>query len=265
MNYVWAAFKWLADSSHWSGTGGIWVRLGQHLATTGIAVGIAVVIAVPAGILIGHTRHGSTVVASIAGAARSIPTLGLLTLFALWLGIGLEAPLLALIILAIPSALAGAYAGIQAVDPAIPDAARAVGMNEVRIITQVECPLGAPVIIGGIRAATLQVVATATLAAYVADNGLGRYLFIGLKTRDYAQMVAGAILVIVLALILEIGLAIVQRLVSIHVTHPESSKIVRQDDNVGIQDDNVGIQDDNVGNHPVILPEAGSHPLTRRH
>jgi len=224
MNYLWAAFAWLADSSHWSGSGGIWARLGQHLTTTAIAVGAAVAIAVPIGILVGHARRGSAAVAGLAGAARSVPTLGLLTLFALWLGIGLLAPLLALIVLAIPSALAGAYAGIQAVDPAIPDAARAVGMNETRIILQVEIPLGAPVIIGGIRAAVLQVVATATLAAYVADNGLGRYLFIGLKTRDYTQMVAGAILVIALALILEVVLALVQRLVSAHVTHPESHR-----------------------------------------
>jgi len=248
MNYIQEAFAWLADPSHWSGTGGIWVRLGQHLATTAIAVGIAVVIAVPIGILVGHTRRGSTAVAGIAGAARAVPTLGLLTLFALWLGIGLEAPLLALIILAIPSALAGAYAGIQAVDPAIPDSARAMGMNEGRIIAQVEIPLGAPVIIGGIRAAVLQVVATATLAAYVADNGLGRYLFIGLKTRDYAQMVAGAILVIVLAVILEVVLALVQRLVSTHVTHPESQR--------GIVLLEAGYP---AASHSVLLPQAGSH------
>jgi len=224
MTYVWAALIWLVDPGNWGGPGGIAPRLGQHLATTAIAVGWAVLIAVPIGILVGHTRRGSGVVGGIAGAARSVPTLGLLTLFALWLGIGLRGPLLALIVLAIPSALAGAYAGIQAVDPEIPDAARAVGMNEFRIVWKVELPLGAPVIIGGIRAATLQVVATATLAAYVADNGLGRYLFIGLKTRDYAQMVGGALLVIILALVLEILLALVQRLVSAHVTNPARTR-----------------------------------------
>ena len=254
MNYLWGAFSWLADSSHWGGADGIWARLGQHLSVTAIAVGVALVIAVPAGILVGHTRRGSTAVAGLAGAARSVPTLGLLTLFALWLGIGLLAPLLALIVLAIPSALAGAYAGIQAVDPAIPDAARAVGMNEARIIFQVEIPLGAPVIIGGIRAATLQVVATATLAAYVADNGLGRYLFIGLKTRDYAQMLAGAILVIALALILEVVLALVQRWVSAHVTHPGSSRRPAAWPQAGSRP----------APRTIVLPQAGSLPNTRR-
>ena len=221
MNYLRAAFGWLAEPSNWGGAGGIMARLGQHLAVTAIAVGVAVLIAVPVGIVVGHTRRGAGVVGAVAGAARAIPTLGLLTLFALWLGIGLQAPLLALVILAIPSALAGTYAGIQAVDPAISDAARAIGMDEFRIVWQVEIPLGAPVIIGGVRAATLQVVATATLAAYVADNGLGRYLFIGLKTRDYAQMVGGALLVIMLALVLEIVLASIQRLVSVRVTNPQ--------------------------------------------
>jgi len=262
VRYVWAAFDWLADSSHWIGAAGIWARLGQHCATTGIAVGVAVVIAVPIGILVGHTRRGSGVVAAIAGGARSVPTLGLLTLFALWLGIGMEAPLLALIVLAIPSALAGAYAGVQAVDPAIPDAARAVGMNEGRIIAQVEVPLGAPVIIGGIRAATLQVVATATLAAYVADNGLGRYLFEGLKGRNYAEMVGGAILVIALALILEVVLALVQRLVSNHVTHPESSR--RRDSLSPAQPVILPSAGSLSPAQPVILPSAGSLPTLRR-
>ena len=224
MNYLSDAFTWITDPAHWSGASGIWVRLAQHLATTGIAIGVALVIALPVGILIGHARRGSAVVGAIAGAARAIPTLGLLTLFGLWLGIGLQAPLFALVVLAIPSILAGAYAGIQAVDPQICDAARAVGMNEARIVWQVEIPLGAPVIIGGIRAGVLQVVATATLAAYVADNGLGRYLFIGLKTRDYAQMLGGAVLVIALALVLEIVFASLQRVVATRVTNPHTSQ-----------------------------------------
>ena len=220
MNYLSDAFAWLGQAANWGGAGGIPARLGQHLATTGMAVGLALLIALPVGIAVGHTRRGAGLIGGLAGVVRAVPTLGLLTLFALWLGIGLGGPLLALVVLAIPSVLAGAYAGIQAVDPAIPDAARAIGLNEWRIVWQVELPLGAPVIIGGIRAATLQVVATATMAAYVADNGLGRYLFIGLKTRDYGQMVGGALLVIFLALLLEVILALAQRLVSNHLTHP---------------------------------------------
>ncbi|MCL2482406.1 MAG: ABC transporter permease [Propionibacteriaceae bacterium] len=224
MNYISAAFGWLANSAEWRGSTGIPTRLAQHLITTGIVVGLALVISLPIGILVGHTHRGAGVVGAVAGAARAIPTLGLLTLFGLMWGIGLKAPILALVILAIPSALAGAYAGIQAIDPAVSDAARAIGMSELRIILQVEIPLGAPVIIGGIRAATLQVVATATLAAYIADNGLGRYLFHGLEAHNYAEMLGGAMLVIALALILEVVLAAIQRWVKLRVTNPRSSR-----------------------------------------
>jgi len=151
-------------------------------------------------------------VASATGAARAIPSLGLLTLFGLWLGIGLEAPLLTLVVLAVPSLLAGVYSGFMAVDPAIPQAARAVGFSAAQVVWRVETPLALPVMLGGLRAATLQVVATATLAAYTADYGLGRYLFAGLKTRDYAQMLGGSLVVIALALLLEVALATCQRL-----------------------------------------------------
>jgi osmoprotectant transport system permease protein len=195
------AIAWILDGSHWGGPGGIDARLLQHLWITFAAVGIAAVLAVPLGIVIGHTGRGRLVVVGLAGAVRAVPTLGLLTLLGLWLGIGVEAPLLALVALGFPSLLAGAYAGIEAGDRGAVDAARAVGMSEWQLVTRVEIPLGADVLIGGLRAATLQIVATATLAAYISDNGLGRYLFAGLKTRDYPQMLAGALLVAVLALL----------------------------------------------------------------
>ncbi|MEU5153039.1 ABC transporter permease subunit [Glycomyces sp. NPDC021274] len=211
MNLFLDALAWLADPANWTGPGGVPTRVLQHLAITFAAVTAAAILALPAGILIGHTRRGAGLVGAIAGAARAIPTLGLLTLLGLALGIGLKAPLIALIVLAIPSVLAGAYAGVQNVDPAVTGAAKAIGMSPEQVIRQVEIPLAAPVIIGGLRAATLQVVATATLAAYTADFGLGRYLFSGLKSRDYAEMLAGALLVAALALLLELLLAAAQR------------------------------------------------------
>lgn len=211
MNLFGDALAWIADGSHWGGTSGIDTRLLQHLWVTFAAVGIAAVVALPLGILIGHTGRGRLLVVALAGAVRAVPTLGLLTLLGLWLGIGIEAPLLALVALAFPSLLAGAYAGVEAADPGAVDAARAIGLSEWQIITRVEIPLGADVLIGGIRAATLQVVATATLAAYISDTGLGRYLFAGLKSRDYPQMLAGALLVAGLALLLDLLLGALQR------------------------------------------------------
>ncbi|MBE6477333.1 MAG: ABC transporter permease subunit [Propionibacteriaceae bacterium] len=210
MNLIAEALAWLAEPANWSGPGGIPARTGQHLAITALTILLAGLIAWPAGVLIGHTRRGAGIVGALTGAARAIPTLGLLTLFGLGLGIGLTAPLLALIVLAIPSLLAGTYAGIQAIDPAIPAAARAIGMSPAQVILTVEVPLAMPVIIGGLRSATLQVVATATLAAYTADIGLGRYLFAGLKSRDYTEMLGGALVVVALTLVLEVALATCQ-------------------------------------------------------
>ena len=107
MNYLRQAFSWLTDSSNWSGASGIPARIGEHLLITAIVVGLAAAIAVPVGVLVGHTRRGAAAVGAVTGAARSIPTLGLLTVFGLAFGIGLKAPVLALVILAIPSLLAG--------------------------------------------------------------------------------------------------------------------------------------------------------------
>lgn len=205
------ALAWIGDGSHWGGPGGIDTRLLQHLWVTFAAVGIAAALALPLGMAIGHTGRGRLVVVGLAGAVRAVPTLGLLTLLGLWLGIGLQAPLLALVALALPSLLAGAYAGVESADRGAVDAARAIGMSEWQLLWRVEIPLGADVLIGGIRAATLQVVATATLAAYISDTGLGRYLFAGLKSRDYPQMLAGALLVAALVLVLDVALAALQR------------------------------------------------------
>lgn len=211
MNLINEAVRWILDPSHWGGPGGIDRRIVEHLVVTAVAVGAALVLALPLGVLVGHTRRGRTPVVWLAGAARALPTLGLLTLLGLALGIGLEAPVIALIVLAIPSILAGAYAGVESVPNLAVDGARAIGMTEWQVVRRVEVPLGLPIIVGGIRAAVLQVVATATLAAYIADAGLGRYLFEGLKTRNYPEMLGGSLLVVALALVLEGVFALLQR------------------------------------------------------
>ena len=213
MSFLIDTLAWLSDPANWVGAGGIPTRLAQHLLFTLVTLVIAAVIAVPIGFAIGHTGRGRGLAVATSGAFRAIPTLGLLTLVALWVGIGLNAPYVALTVLAIPPILAGAYTGFEAIDRKIIDAARAVGMSEAQIVIKVELPLGLPLLIGGLRSATLQVVATATLAAYVADFGLGRYLFAGLRTRDYGEMLGGSILVILLAIVLEGVFALVQKLV----------------------------------------------------
>lgn len=206
MNTLTQMWAFLTDPASWSGSSGITVRLVEHLGVTALAVALAFLIAFPIGVAVGHTGRGSGAVAGLAGMMRSIPSLGIITLCALLIGIGLLAPLIALVVLAVPSLLGGTYAGIAAVDKQTVDAARAVGMSEWQIIGRVELPLAGPVIIGGLRSAVLQVVSTTTLAAYTADIGLGRILFTGLKTNDYALTLSAAVLVIALAVILELVL-----------------------------------------------------------
>jgi osmoprotectant transport system permease protein len=213
VNFFVEAFAWLADPVHWTGADGIPTRLGQHLWYSALSVVIASVIAIPVGYLIGHTGRGRSIAVSISGGARALPSFGVITLIALSVGIGLTAPIISFVILAVPSVLAGAYSGFEAVDRKTVDAARAVGMTEWQIMAKVEMPLGLPLLIGGIRSAVLQVVATATLATFVGAGGLGSYIITGLRANDYPKMLAGSILVIALAVVLEVLFSIVQRLV----------------------------------------------------
>ena len=214
MNLFLEALGWLFARENWDGAGGILSRLQQHLSFTLAVVAVACVLALPAGVAIGHTRRGVAVVPMITASARALPTLGLLTLVGLWSGLGLVAPFCALLVLAIPPMLAGAYAGITSAETVTVDAARAIGLSSWQVLTQVELPAAVPLLLEGLRSTTLQVVATATLAAYTADVGLGRFLFAGLKTRDYAQMIGGALLVVVLALVLDLLLVLAKYMIT---------------------------------------------------
>ncbi len=213
MNLLIEGFRWVFDPAHYGGQNGIDTRLLEHVVISALVVVLAALIAVPIGYLIGHTGRGRALAIGLSGGVRALPTLGFLTILALSLGIGLESPVIALVVLAIPSILAGAYSGFEAVDRETIDAARAVGMTELQIVRWVEIPLGLPLLIGGIRSASLQVIATATLADYVGGGGLGHFIFLGLQTNDYPQMLAGSILVVILALLSEAVFSIIQRLV----------------------------------------------------
>jgi len=211
VNLLTSIFGWLTDPAHWSGSGGIPVRLAEHLYFSGLALLVALLIALPIGAMVGHTGRGGFLIVGLANGLRSLPELGLLTLLVLAMGIGLVPVTIALAVLGIPPLLAGTYAGLRAVDRSVVDAARGVGMRESQVLLKVELPNALPLILGGLRAASLQIIATAAVAAYVSFGGLGRFLIDGLRTRDYPQMAAGAVLVAVLALLVEAVLALVQR------------------------------------------------------
>jgi len=203
---------WLSDHAHWVGPDGVPSRLVEHLGYSALTVAFAAVVAVPIGLWIGHTGRWQRLAVVASGALRAMPTLGLLTWFVLLIGVGLAAPILALVILAIPPLLAGTYAGLGSVDRPTVDAARAMGFTEWQVLFKVEIPLALPLLVGGFRSATLQVIATATVAAYVGLGGLGRYLIDGQAYRDYPQMVSGSVLVIALALIADAVFVGAQRL-----------------------------------------------------
>ena len=205
----------LTDGSNWSTSDAYAIpnRLLEHVEYTALALGIGLLVAVPLGLWIGHTGRGAFLAINAGNAGRSLPTLGLLTLVVTIVGIGLLPVVVALVVLAVPPLLTSTYAGLRAVDRATVDAARGQGMREMQVLVRVEVPMALPVILSGLRNATLQVVATATVAAYVALGGFGRYLIDGLAVRDYPQMVAGAVLVATLAIVLDLLLAGVQRLV----------------------------------------------------
>lgn len=214
MNLFAEAGQFLTDPANWAGATGIPQRMLEHVGYSLLTMVIALVIAVPLGLWVGHSGRGGGVVVGLAGALRSLPTLGLLTLFTLLMGLGLMPPILALVLLAIPPILSGTYSGIAAVSPALVDAARAMGMTESQTLFRVEVPVALPVILGGIRNAALQVLATVTIVAYINLGGLGRYLIDGLAVRDYSRMLASVVLVAVLALAADAVLALTQRLVT---------------------------------------------------
>lgn len=203
MNFLSQAFAYIFTASNWGGKAGLGARILEHLQYTLVAVVVSVLIAVPIGLIIGHTRRGVFVIVTGVNALRALPTLGVLLLGVLLLGLGLVPPTIALMLLGIPPLLAGTYAGIANVDHDVVDAARSMGMTETQILTRVEVPNALPLILGGLRTATLQVVATATIAAYASLGGLGRYLIDGIKIRQFHIALVGALLVTVLALVLD--------------------------------------------------------------
>lgn len=217
--------KWLNDPANWQGPDGVVARMGEQVYYAVIAVIIAVVIAIPLGLVIGHTGRGVVVVAGMANALRAIPTFGLLIYLVVLISPKIhsrgELPYLlpteiVLVLLAIPPILTSTYAGVQNVDPVVRDAAKGMGMTGSQVVRKVEFPNALPLVLSGTRSATLQVIATATVAAYVTLGGLGRYLVDGLSQLNdpqagYPAMAAGAILVALLAIVADLLFAVAQR------------------------------------------------------
>ena len=219
MNLVTQTVAWLTDPGHWSGPDGISTRLVEHIGISAVSMLVAIAIALPAGLYIGHTRRGVTMAVVIANIGRAVPSLALIGLIVPItqsldpnLGFSLYPTLLAMSILAIPPILLNAFAGVSEVDADLVEAARGMGFKERQILGEVEIPLALPVILGGIRSAAVQVIATATLGAIFGLGGLGRFIVDGIAQNDNGQLFGGVFLVALLALAAEGSLALAQRL-----------------------------------------------------
>jgi osmoprotectant transport system permease protein len=204
MSFLNFAWDWLRVPAHWQGSGGIPERVLQHLGYTGLALLVAALIAVPLGVVIGHTGRGGFLIVNLANVWRAIPTLGLLILIVVLIGFSLLVWLVPLTVLAIPPILVNAYEGVAGVDPDLKDAAKGMGMNPWQVLTKVEVPVAMPLIVLGLRTAAIFVVSTATIAAYVGLGGLGRYIIDGLAVNNYLEVAGGAAVIVLLALIVQV-------------------------------------------------------------
>ena len=201
MNLFHYANVFFSDNANWSGADGIPTRLWEHVQYSLMALGIAGVIGLPLGLVTGHTGRGGNALALVATAARALPSFGLLVLLTVLMGLGLTPVMVPLVALAVPPMLVTTYEAIRSVDRSLVDAARGMGMGPLRVMFQVELPVALPLILSGIRSSAVQIVSTATIAAYVSFGGLGRYIVDGLYQVDYNKVVGGAVLVAGLAVV----------------------------------------------------------------
>ncbi|MEV4561681.1 ABC transporter permease subunit [Kitasatospora sp. NPDC049285] len=225
-------FDWLnsflSDPAHRSGPDSIANRVLEHLAFSAEALALAALVAVPLGLLIGYTGRGLFLTTAFAGVARALPTLGLVTLTVLLAGVGDVAVLVPLTALAAPPLLVAAAEGVRGTDPDVRDAARGIGLTHPQTLFQVCVPAALPTMLAGARTAAVQVIATATVAAYVGLGGLGRYVIDGLATRNFPTTVGGAVLVVLLAVLVQLLFALLIRFAS-----PPGTRTVRVDDHAG--------------------------------
>jgi osmoprotectant transport system permease protein len=222
MEILGSGVAWLLDAAHWSGSNGIPARVLEHLALSGASLLVAALIAVPVGLYTGHTGRWGTAVLNVASIGRAVPSYALLLVFFTLTGaLGAPTTLPTLVLLAIPPLLAGVHIALREVDRDMIEAGRGMGMRELQLLRRVELPAGMPLILVGARTAAVQVVATATLGALVAGGGLGRYIVDGFALRGAegtARLVAGAILVALLAIATERLFTLVERLTAVQGT-----------------------------------------------
>ncbi|MER6217363.1 MULTISPECIES: ABC transporter permease [unclassified Streptomyces] len=214
MGVLGKACGWLADGANWSGEDGVWHRLAEHLLVSGIALGVACAVALPVGLWLGHVGRGGALAVNLSNVGRAVPVFAVLALFMVspLRSAGYLPTVVALVLFAVPPLLTNAYVGMREVDRSVVEAARGMGMSGRQLFWRVELPLARGLVMTGLRSGAVQVIATATIAAMVGQGGLGRIITAGFNTYDTPQVVAGALLVALLALLVEGLLVAAERL-----------------------------------------------------
>jgi len=213
MSFLSWAWDWVTSGANWHGQDSIPYQILAHLGYSGASLLVAALIAIPAGVLVGHTGRGAVVMVNVANAWRAIPTLGLLILFVTDIGFSFINWLVPLAVLAVPPILVNTYEGVAGVEPDVRDAAKGTGMTAWQQVSRVEVPMALPLILVGLRTGAIFVVATATLAAYIGLGGLGRFIFDGLASNDYGPVAGGALILMALAVVVLVFFAILARLI----------------------------------------------------
>lgn len=206
-------WRWLTDATHWSGDNGIGHRLLEHCLLTVVCLLVSCLIALPVALVLGHLGRGGALAVNISNIGRAVPTFAVLVLLLLTpVGRWGEGPtVVALVLFALPPLLTNAYVGMRGVDREIVRAARGMGMTGRQMLLRVELPLALPLVLTGVRIAAVQLVATATIAALAGGGGLGRIITAGFNLASTPQVVAGALLVAVFALLVEGVFALAER------------------------------------------------------
>lgn len=211
MGAVTGPLSWLADPTHWRGPEGIPTLSAQHLGLSALAVLVACLLALPVGIWLGHTGRGGAVALNVGNIGRAVPTYAVLSLLYLVISDRQTDTVVALVLFGIPPVLTNAYVAVREVDPVVVDSARGMGMSGGQVLRRVELPLATPLLLAGVRLCAVQVVATTTIAALIAGPGLGRIVTDGFAVQDQDQVVAGAAVVAVVALVVDLAMALVVR------------------------------------------------------
>jgi osmoprotectant transport system permease protein len=201
-----SVFDFLTEGANWRGDNGIPHRVTEHLYLTGMAMLIAVLVAVPLALWLGHVGRGGFLAINTSNVGRALPSLALLGIFSQVLPRGYDSAwptIAALVALGVPPLVTNTYVGMREVDRDVVEAARGMGLSGGQVLARVELPLALPLILAGLRTSTTNVVATAALAAFFGQGGLGRYIVDGVATSDEPRMFGGALLVAVLALVLD--------------------------------------------------------------